>query len=738
MILLSAVMLGLLTWWGAPSAHATGLLLPTDRALPPLAIKSHRVRVQVTDQAAVTRIEQVFVNHTDRQLEATFYFPVPLGATVSDFALWINGRKTPGAVLEKGKARATYESIVRRVRDPGLVEYIDGQLFEARIFPVPPRGTQKVEISYAAVLEQVGSLRRLLYPMKTGRVAARSMEDFTVEVRIDSRDPLAAIYSPTHRVDVHRRSDFEAVVGVEQTAADLEEDFLLYIGTRDEERVGLSLLTHDPDGPGGEDGTFLMVVSPRYARAEDALPARAVTFVIDTSGSMAGDKIKQARQALLTSLKTLRPGDYFNVLSFSTSIRRLFAGPSLATRDNLAVGVAFAEALEAAGGTAIDDALTEALSRRPPPGVPHFVMFVTDGRPTVGEMSPEKILSHLAPLNRHGARVFTMGLGYDLNPVLLDAVARAHGGVSDYARPSEDVGVKIAALNNRIAYPVMTNLSIDYGTPQVHDVYPRRLPDLFQGGQVVVMGRYSRELPNTMTLRGEVGGEAVTIAFDEVDELAASRGDGAHAFISRLWATRKVGHLLEEIRVNGELKELRDEVVRLAMRYGLVTPYTSYLAVDDSELEGGGPAPHVHSRSAAGGARVYEFEDSLVEGHLRRDSRSWARRAEREASLGSSSGFHGRGGKEAVDASIATNTLKEVDSNDEAATNRTRFVDGRLFVYREGVWIEEGTEGKAARKIEYLSDEYFELIEEHPHLKRRMSVGGNIQFEADDEVLMVE
>ncbi len=734
---LAAALLALLP--GA--AAATGLLLPTQEALPPLAIKSHRVQIDVTDQAALTRIEQVFVNHTDQQLEATFYFPVPQGATVSDFSLWINGNKTPGAVLEKDKARAIYERIVQRVRDPGLIEYMDGAIFQARIFPIPPRGEQKLEISYASILEQVGPLRRMVYPLKTGRTAARLMDDFTIVVNIDSKAPLAAIYSPTHRVDVHRKSNQKAVVGVEQTAADLEEDFMLYIGTSDDD-VGLSLMTYDPDGAGGKDGTFLMVLTPRMSFDESKIPDKAVTFVIDTSGSMAGEKIDQARKALAGCLKLLRPTDRFNILAFSTSVRRLFDAPQIADANHVKEGLDFAAQLESAGGTAIDDAMTEALKANTPAGMPHSVIFMTDGRPTVGAIDPAEILAHARANNTRKARVFTVGLGYDVNPILLDATAREHHGYSDYVRPREDIQIKVTALYNKIAYPVMTNLSINYNTHRVHDVYPRRLPDLFRGGQIVVLGRYTGELPPNIALSGTLNDQPMTINFTELQPSPqdAARAT-AHDFIPKLWATRKVGYLLDEIRDKGELKELKDEVILLATTYGLVTPYTSFLAVDDSEFEEDARPDDIRQRHlpeiSEGGS--YNFDgDNLVEGHLRRDSRNYWARGQQEAALKDISKLQADQGKGSVDVSIATNNLKNVQSNDEANNNRTRFIEGRLFVFEDGTWNEVGADKKKSRKVKYLSKEYFDIVEARPDLKRRMSVGDKVLLDMGAESLSVE
>ena len=754
-----AAMVGALLCAAAPEAQAIGLLIPTETSVTPLAVKSHRVTVNVTDQTAVTRVEQVFTNHTNRQLEATFYFPVPKGATVSDFSLWINGKKTKGAVLEREKARAIYEGIVRRTEDPGLIEYMDGTLFQARIFPVPARGDQKVEIAFASVMDQTEGMRRLVYPLKTGRSAAHLLQDMTVVVNISSRAPLKAIYSPTHRVQVKRRSDFEATVSAEEIGADLERDFLLYMDTGDED-IGLSVLTYDPDGKGGEDGYYLMVLSPKLEVDEEDVPSKTVTFVVDTSGSMAGEKMEQARAALTYCLNRLREKDRFNVVRFSTDVEALFRSPQPATKDRIKQGLEFARVLEAAGGTAIDDALQEALQQPVGRDAPHFVLFMTDGLPTVGTTNIQTIINNTSGSNRQGARLFTFGVGYNVNTVLLDQIAGDHGGTSDYVREGEDIEIKVTGLYNRIAFPMMTDLAVDYGSTRTYDVYPKRLPDLFRGGQVVAVGRTRNAFGSTLRVSGRVGDEAITLAFE--DEVEEEEGDDAptvaHDFIPKIWATRKVGYLLQEIRASGEQPELKKEVIRLARRYGLVTPYTSYLAVDDSEFDRRPTPPPVTRRPPmgpmGGGAPVLEeaAEDdgdgwggggrrtASAPSRPQRDAlrKQAEERKKREEVLAKPTARSAAAGKDGVDASMATKALKQANSAQDAASRGSRYVDGQLFVLKSGVWRQDGLEvSGGVVKIKYLSKAWFNLLEARPELRKKLSLGGAVVLRVGGRVVEV-
>jgi len=704
-------------------AHAIGMMIPTEVSLPPLAIKSHRVNIEVTDLAAVTHVEQVFTNHTSRQLEATFYFPVPKGSTVSGFSLWINGKKTKGAVLERAEARAIYERIVRRTEDPGLIEYMDGTLFQARIFPVPARGDQKVEITFAAVMGQTSGMRQLIYPLKTGKSAARLLQDMTLVARIQSEAPLKAIYSPSHNIAVSRKSDHEVIVSTEELGADLERDFLLYMDTGKDD-VGLSMLTYDPDGDGGEDGYYLMVLAPQVESRTTPAP-KTISFVVDTSGSMNGEKMSQTRRALKACLKKLSKEDRFNIIRFSTDVEGLFHEPVPASSDNISRGEAFADRLKAVGGTSINEALVETLGQKIDSETPHLVLFMTDGLPTVGATDINTILSNVRRDNGSAARLFTIGVGFNVNTVLLDQLATEHRGDSDYIRPNEDIKVKIEGIYNKIAYPVMTNLAMDFGPGHVFDSYPKRLPDLFRGGQVTTVGRYRTPISSTLTLSGQVGNDTIKVAFNETRRDIIKRA-GVHDFIPRIWATRKVGYLLQEIRSKGAIPELKREVIRLAKRYGLVTPYTSYLAVDDSEfdnrppptLNGPGLEPRAGMRAPAPDARKLK--------------------AKREALFADAEGMRASSGEDAVESSLATKAFKEAESAQEASSLGSRYIEDTLFVLKEGVWQQQDISLKGAISIRYLSEAWFNLIKARPDLRQKVSTGRRVALKVGDKVVIID
>ncbi len=728
-------------------ASAIGLIIPNRSGAHPFDVESHRVQVTITNNAAVTKVTQVFRNNSTRAMEGKFVFPLPRGATVSDFSLWINGKKTKGAVLDKKQARQMYESIVRRTRDPGLVEYMDGRLFQASIFPIPAGGTQKLELKFAQVLERRGGLYRYQYPLAAGSeyVTAKTDKDFTLTVHVQSPIPITTAYSPTHKISLQRTGAKKLLVGTEKFRANLDKDFELYLGYS-KAHIGMNVMTWDPDGKGGEDPYFMMALAPRVDSAAHDEIGQTYTFVMDTSGSMNGDKIEQARKTLDYCLEHLKPQDHFNVIRFSTGVETLFDKPVEATESAKKRGIAFANGLEAAGGTAISAALEKALAQRPAKGQPLEIIFVTDGIPTVGETRAAKILQSARDQLGSDQRLFTFGVGYDVDTRLLDGLAKDGRGRSDYVKPGEEMEDAVSALYDRISAPVLSGIHIDFGGAKAYDIYPNPTPDLFQGDQVVLFGRYKHAFKKAIQITGKTAGQTKHYSFGgakgSTDKQDAAKYDTTPLeFIPKLWATRKVGFLLEQIRLNGEKKELKNEVVRLAKKFGLVTPYTSYLAVDDSELQ-------QHRRRR----RFRQLTDRNMQRHVVRDRRApnqihamgtggggksatprvrhhrhrTMKRAEAKpkADFG---GFNQATGRGAVAASEATRNLKEADKVQDESSSTRRWVAGKTFALTNGLWVEDGLKANAkATTIKLYSTKYFALVREHPDLGKIAKLGDKV------------
>jgi Ca-activated chloride channel family protein len=586
------VLMLLLAWAGLARAH--GLLIPEEKTIPPLAMVNHRVTIAIEDQVAVTKVEQTFRNHTDRQLEATYVFPVPKGASVNKFTMWVNGKEVRGEMVEAEKARQIYTQIVQRTQDPGLLEYMGNNLLRMRVFPILPKSDQKVAMSYTSVAPQDGGVVEYIYPLKTDGKATSTLEDFSIQATIKAQHPIENVYSPTHAISLTRPNDHEVDVKFERNQGLLDKDFQLFYATGNKE-IGFTTLTQRPIS--SEKGFFLLLISPRIEMSQEQFIPRDMVLVLDTSGSMRGPKMDQARRALKYCLDNLDGRDRFGVINFATTVNKYRDGLVEVNKEQIEQSKKWVDNLEATGGTAINDALAAALAMRSgDPGRTFTIVFFTDGQPTVGETNIEKITKNVLAKNSANTRIFTFGVGDDVNATFLDNLAEQTRAVSTYVRPAEDIEAKVSGLYSKISHPVLANLKLTTsGGVRLEEIYPPELPDLFHGGQLVVLGRYSGQGHTAVTLSGNVGKEPREFVY-EINFPDKTKDD--RDFVEHLWARRKVGYLLDQIRANGEKKELVDKTVALAKKYGIATPYTSYLIVPD------GPLPVV---SAGGPGRPIEF-----------------------------------------------------------------------------------------------------------------------------------
>jgi len=760
-------------------ASAQGLLVPTEKSLPPLAMVNHDAKITIEDQVAVTHVEQAFRNHTDRQLEATYIFPVPKGASVRKFSMWVNGKEEKGELVEADKARKIYTDIVRQTQDPGLLEYMGNDLLRLRVFPVPPRGDQKVAISYTSITPSDNGLVGYMYPLKTDGKVTKTLEKFSINVKLKSQHPIQNIYSPTHAITMLRPNDREAVIGFEKEQALLDKDFQLFYSAVAKD-VGVTALAHRPAAT--LDGYFMMLVSPRAQLSKEQMAPRDVVMVLDTSGSMRGKRIEQAKAALKYVLKNLDARDRFALINFATTVNKYHGELQPATPDNLAVAAKWVDGLEASGGTAINDALAAALGMRTSDmGRTFTLAFFTDGQPTIGETNVETILKNVTAKNTSNTRIFTFGVGDDLNATLLDRLAEQSRAVSTFVREAEDIEAKVSSFYAKISSPVLTDLKIEV-SPNVKlaEIYPAELPDLFDGSQLVVFGKYKGKGHAAIKLTGKVGKETKEFVY-EID-FPEKTAEGKE-FVEDLWARRKVGFMLDQIRINGEKKELVDEVVFLAKRYGITTPYTSYLIVPDAAVpivrravDGkpdvrffpGAPAPvppalqapgakgaaarpvadfiksttTAGTSSGSGGATAglrNEFAQKELEAAAKKDAKGdkdilrlqdaserWnaynlAKEAFKDGDKGKS-----QTGKLGVDLSCYTNGLRQQERLSQTATRR---IGDRNALEVGGVWIDEAYDPKmTVVTIKAQSDAYFRLLERQPSMRDILRIGNHLVY----------
>ncbi len=710
-------------------ASATGLLIPEDKDLPPLAIQYHRVEVDVEGAVATTRLKEAFLNSTDRRLEATFVFPVPKGAALTDFAMFINGKRQSGEVVEAGKARRIYQDIVRRLRDPGLLEYMDSGLLRMRVFPIEPKSSVKLEITYTHALPFESGVYEYTFPLKTGHKASQVLEDFTVTVNIASRQPIKSVYSPSHKVGVTRKDDHHAIVGFEQAGARLDTDFNLFY-TVGEEDFGLNLLTHRLDG---QDGYFALMISPRVEMPDRKVMAKDVCFVIDTSGSMQEEnRIASARDALKFCLKALNRNDRFAIITFSSTVETYADGLQKATPRAVEDAVAFVDKLEARGGTDLCGAAVTALGMAPKGERPYLVVFATDGKPTVNITEPDEIVAEVQKANQGNVRVFPFGIAENLDVPLLDRIAEATSGYSEYVAPGREIEEKISSFFRKVSNPVLAGLALDFGKIKVSDIYPPHLPDLFRGSQVVAFGRYTGSGDVAVRLTGAIEDAKKSFDYDASFPNISAGND----FLPQLWARRKIGYMLDQIRLHGENEELVDEVTRLSTEYGIATPYTSYLVLEDEEayrrhgiLRGGA----MGRLRAAGVAR----ETAAA---VPSDRADYLGTLAGEREMLQAPAAPGAGGANAVAFSKALRHLKEAEAGGEAAGAKAALqrVGERTFALLGGAYVDTAfEEDMETLKVKFGSDAYFNLLDVMPELTDCLALGETVVVVIGEKALIV-
>ena len=500
--------------------------------------------------------------------------------------LLVDGKEMPAKLLGADDARRTYEEIVRKNRDPALLEWIGTGMFKTSVFPVPPGAKRTVSLRYVQLCRKQEGMTDFLFPLSTAKYTSQPVEKINFRVSVESQEDIKNIYSPTHAVEIKRPDDRHAVVSYTAKDQVPASDFrLLYDIGRG--KVSMRVLTYRPDK--NQDGYFLLLASPEI-KAGSERPKKTVLLVMDRSGSMSGQKIEQVRAALKHVLNNLREGDLFNIIAFDSEVESFRPELQRYNDKTRREALGFAEGMYAGGSTNINEALRVSLAQLTDAGRPSYVVFLTDGLPTVGETNEMRVVANSKEFNKVHARVFCFGVGYDLNARFLDKLVRENFGQSEYVRPDENIEEHVARLYNRIESPVLTGMKMRYdfdavkteeGSP-ISRVYPREAVDLFAGDQLVVVGRYKKAGAAKVVLTGRIGDKEEQ--FDFPATFVEQSNDESLAFIEKLWAVRRVGEILDQMDLNGKNDELVKELVELATRHGILTPYTSFMADETTNI----------------------------------------------------------------------------------------------------------------------------------------------------------
>lgn len=729
--ILILILLSAAVW--VPSAQAGGMFVLSrpiqfpgsepQATQTPLQLQKNHAQVHIEEQLASTELEQIYYNPTSTRLEGWLYFPIPEGASIQKFSMWINGEETQGELLPAKQARKVYEDIVRQIKDPALMEYYGQGLLRVRIFPIESKTETRIKLNYAALLPKNGGFIEYRLNRNAEQFSGQA-PPFSLVAEIESQGQLKTLLSPTHEVEVLRNSSDKATIGYESSGKTEESGPFRLLFNTDKSDLGLSLVDYRE---AKKEGYFMMSLSPGAGEEQEVM-AKNVTFVLDVSGSMRGEKLAQAKKALSYCISHLNQDDCFEVIRFSTGAEALFGETKNANEAHIKEALDFVENLEAIGGTNIDHALGMALESLPNKGNPGMVIFITDGKPTVGETRNEAILKHVTGTQAKN-RIFTFGIGHDLNTHLLDKITEESHAWRSYIAPDEDLSLPIKDFFDKVSAPVLTNIRINLdGAVRLNEVYPKSLPDLFAGGSLEILGRYRGNGPVKVTVEGVSNGAQKKYSWD----LSFSERNEDNDFIPSLWAGRAVGFLMDQVRLHGEQKELVDEIVHLAREHGIVTPYTSFLILEKERQLASGNQQVLQSQ-------LFNSRVSRDQSFLQKNYFGYTQ------GMQEVSGFHSVQASEQNQGLANTGNMGTIRSSD-ASLNYVNTVgdtvslasgimnrNGRAFYQQGDTWIDarlesDSTSWNSTERIKFGSEAYFNLASQNVRANKMLQLGRNLQF----------
>jgi Ca-activated chloride channel family protein len=715
------LMLGLL-YVAVPSnpARAQGLIVDRRPGVPvarAFEIREVSVNARVREQVAEVQVSQVFHNPGSTVVESEYLFPLPDEGAIQNFVLLVDGKEMPGRILPKDEARRIYEEVVRTKRDPALLEFMGRDLFRTSVFPIPPGADRTVTLRYTQLCRRERDVVTFLYPFATQKFTAKPIQHLSLNLQIHSSLPIKSIFCPSHDATIQKDNEHEATVKLQMRDVVPVTDFRM-VYTLADGAVGATLLSYRPSD--SEDGYFLLLASPQV-KASDAKPQpKTVIFVLDRSGSMAGKKIEQAKKSLQFVLDNLREDDLFNIVVYDDRVESYKPELQRYTKESRADASRFVENIQAGGSTNIDSALKSALAMLHDDARPSYVLFMTDGLPTAGEQRETAIADNCRGSNKNHARIFVFGVGFDVNARLLDRISGTNAGTSEYVRPDEDIESHVARFYAKLTSPALTGIQIELAHTDINRTYPRDIPDLFEGGQLVWVGRYRQPGQSVVRLTGKVGGERRTFEFPT--QLAGSDRGPSYDFVERIWVTRRIGFIIDQIDLNGKNKELIDELVALSTKHGILTPYTSFLAdervqlhrLSDNSRRAGDELTQLSEVSGGTGVAQRAMKGGLLSADKNKESEEVRLRvaakaapAQAGAGFGSSKAaesFRFQGGR--------LGALYKNTEGKDAIAMTVRNVGTKTFFLKGNRWVDaelkEEDEAKA-EKIEQFSDRYFEL-----------------------------
>ncbi len=574
----------------------------------PLPLKHTEVKAQVSLFVAAVDVTQQYHNPFDEKIEAVYSFPLPEDAAVREFVLVVGDRRIRGIVREREEAKAIYLEARRQGHVASLLTQERPNLFTQAVANIEPGKSIDVRITYFHALRPTDEgTYEFVFPMVVGprfnppgspspvtpvalgaapasgpgtdirylRPDEISAHDVALEVSIDAGVPMEELSSPSHAIRAERPAPSRARVTLSPHDRIPNKDFILRWRAMSKEPQAALATFRDAEG-----GAFALVLHPPRSLEDVPRPPREMIFVLDVSGSMNGQPIAAAKRALGRCLKRLGPDDTFQIVRFANDATQMAPEPIAATEANVRRGLQYLESSASGGGTMMMTGILSALAAPNPEGRHRIVSFMTDG--LIGN-DPE-ILGEVGK-RLGGARIFSFGVGSAPNRYLLEGLARVGRGVSAYVGLDDSGDAAADALYRRIEHPAMTDLRIDWDRMAVSEVHPDPLPDLFVGKPVVLVGRFKGEGKSTVVVRGRVGGRPSELRVPVDLDDPGTR----HRALPFLWARTKLESLRDELSWSPAQEAIRTEMRRVALRHGLLSEFTSFVAVDSQTRP---PGPH--------------------------------------------------------------------------------------------------------------------------------------------------
>jgi len=702
--------------------HAGPILLPgklTDDGFVPdetvkpgqYTIRYSTIVATVDDGTARTKIQETIVG-PGQAVDTVCLIPLPEGVQ-ADGATVTSGSPgdTPAPLsdarfLAADEAQKVYEAIAQGLERVEILALTGRPALLVPEFRLD--GKVEFTVEFKQPVDDVDGVQSLRCPTPATAWADGPAARLTATVSVHDSRPLRAMFSPSHEASIQRDGLYKATARVKVDRWSGEEDLrLCWVADKDD--LGLRVLAYrDAED---DEGYFMLFGNPTGSASGEKAIAKDVVFVLDTSGSMRGEKIEQARAAIEYCLEQLNAGDRFNIVTFGTEVRSFRDALVKRSEGELTAAQDFIEELVAQGRTNISGALKKAVTGKSTAGRPHITIFLTDGTPTAGELVPEKIVESVTATQPCPTRIFVMGVGHDVNTHLLDKLAEATDGSSEYVTADDEIDAKIATLYDRLSHPVLTNVVVDCGELRTQSVYPKKIPALFKGSEFMLFGRYRDGGKHTFTVSGSLSGQPTR--YDCRADLPSAPSSDTTAFVAPLWAARKIGYLLQEIRLHGENDELITEVVRLSKKFGIVTEYTEFIASVTGD---------VSTEVAINEARQrMNMANAVQAGQWAFNQARNDRQLQQKMVATKDANFYlDRQGRR-----VATENIQQFDDN--------------VFYLRDGQWVDAQDQGdRKARTVKLFSKEYNDLVRNNRRFAQAQRLGWAMSINVGEERIVVE